>query len=79
MAGGCGGDAGGLRAALAPGGEMVLETTPNGAYGCFYEEWMKAGACESGRGSGAALSFRGGWSRLMWRLRLRVARRRSWG
>jgi hypothetical protein len=37
------GDAGetlaGLRAALAPGGEMVMESTPNGAYGCFYEEW----------------------------------------
>ena len=40
------GDAGatlaGLRAALAPGGEMVMESTPNGAYGCFYEEWGKA-------------------------------------
>ncbi len=40
------GDAGatlaGLRAALAPGGEMVLESTPNGAYGCFYEEWCRA-------------------------------------
>jgi len=37
------GDAGatlaGLRAALAPGGEVVLESTPNGAYGAFYEEW----------------------------------------
>ncbi len=32
----------GLRAALVPGGEMVLESTPNGAYGCFYEEWMHA-------------------------------------
>ena len=32
----------GLRAALAPGGEMVLESTPNGAYGCFYEEWVAA-------------------------------------
>ncbi|MEO7027818.1 MAG: terminase [Acidobacteriaceae bacterium] len=29
----------GLRAALAPGGELVLESTPNGAYGAFYEEW----------------------------------------
>jgi hypothetical protein len=29
----------GLRAALAPGGEMVLESTANGAYGAFYEEW----------------------------------------
>src|ERR1700679_294080 len=40
------GDAGatlaGLRAALAPGGEMVIESTPNGAYGCFYEEWQLA-------------------------------------
>lgn len=32
----------GLRAALAPGGEMVMESTPNGAYGCFYEEWKAA-------------------------------------
>jgi hypothetical protein len=29
----------GLRAALAPDGELVLESTPNGAYGAFYEEW----------------------------------------
>ncbi len=32
----------GLRAALVPSGELVLESTPNGAYGCFYEEWTKA-------------------------------------
>ena len=32
----------GLRGAVAPGGEIVLESTPNGAYGCFYEEWMEA-------------------------------------
>ena len=32
----------GLRAALAPGGEMVMESTPNGAYGCFYDEWQSA-------------------------------------
>ena len=32
----------GLRAALAPGGEMVLESTPSGAYGAFYEEWGAA-------------------------------------
>ena len=32
----------GLRAALVPGGESVLESTPNGAYGCFYEEWQRA-------------------------------------
>jgi len=32
----------GLRAALAPGGEMILESTPDGAGGCFYDEWQKA-------------------------------------
>ena len=32
----------GLRAALAPSGELVLESTPNGAYGCFYEQWQRA-------------------------------------
>ena len=32
----------GLRAALAPGGELVLESTPNGAYGAFYKEWSAA-------------------------------------
>ena len=34
----------GLRAALAPEGEVCLESTPQGAYGCFYEEWMQAAA-----------------------------------
>jgi hypothetical protein len=29
----------GLRAALAPTGELVLESTPNGAYGSFYDQW----------------------------------------
>ena len=32
----------GLRGAVAPGGEVVLESTPNGAYGCFYREWTEA-------------------------------------
>jgi hypothetical protein len=32
----------GLRAALAPEGELVLESTPNGAYGAFYEAWCSA-------------------------------------
>ena len=32
----------GLRAALAPDGELVLESTPAGAYGAFYDEWMQA-------------------------------------
>lgn len=43
------GDAGatlaGLRAALTPDGELVMESTPNGAYGGFYQEWS-AGAAE---------------------------------
>ncbi|HTH53543.1 MAG TPA: hypothetical protein VL495_06310 [Edaphobacter sp.] len=34
----------GLRAALSPSGEMVIESTPNGAYGCFYAEWNRAAA-----------------------------------
>ncbi len=41
-----GGEAGmtlaGLRAGLAPDGEQVLESTPNGTGGCFYEEWQRA-------------------------------------
>jgi hypothetical protein len=32
----------GMRAALIPTGELVLESTPNGAHGCFYEEWQQA-------------------------------------
>ena len=32
----------GLRAALSRSGELVMESTPNGAYGCFYDEWMNA-------------------------------------
>ncbi len=32
----------GLRAALAPGGEVILESTPDGVGGCFHEEWQKA-------------------------------------
>ena len=31
----------GLRAALTPGGELVLESTPKGAYGAFYDEWQR--------------------------------------
>jgi hypothetical protein len=33
----------GLRASLAPGAEMILESTPDGVGGCFYDEWQKAG------------------------------------
>ena len=32
----------GLRAAMPPLGELVLESTPNGAEGCFWEEWNNA-------------------------------------
>jgi len=42
----------GLRASLAPEGELVLESTPNGAYGAFYEEWCKG---VDTRGDGSAL------------------------
>jgi len=31
-----------LRAAVAPDGEIVLESTPNGAAGAFYNEWQRA-------------------------------------
>jgi len=31
-----------LRAAVTPEGEVVLESTPSGAWGTFYEEWQKA-------------------------------------
>jgi hypothetical protein len=33
----------GLRAAMAPGAELVVESTPQGVGGCFHEEWLKAG------------------------------------
>ncbi len=32
----------GLRAAMPPGGELVLESTPKGAAGCFWQEWEGA-------------------------------------
>ena len=35
----------GLRAAMPPLGELVLESTPNGAEGCFWEEWNNANEC----------------------------------
>jgi hypothetical protein len=58
------GDAGatlaGLRAALAPGGEMVMESTPNGAYGCFYEEWGRA-ISSAGDASGVVRHFFPWW------------------
>ncbi|HLJ78789.1 MAG TPA: hypothetical protein VKT75_15315 [Acidobacteriaceae bacterium] len=32
----------GLRATLSPAGEMTMESTPNGAAGCFWKEWQEA-------------------------------------
>jgi hypothetical protein len=32
----------GLRAAMAPEAEMVLESTPQGVGGCFHDEWQRA-------------------------------------
>jgi hypothetical protein len=32
----------GLMATLSPNGEMALESTPNGASGCFWKEWQEA-------------------------------------
>lgn len=32
----------GMRAALSPTGELVLESTPMGASGCFWKEWQEA-------------------------------------
>jgi hypothetical protein len=32
----------GLQAALAPGAEVILESTPDGVGGCFHQEWIKA-------------------------------------
>jgi hypothetical protein len=34
----------GLRAAMPPTGELVLESTPMGAGGCFWKEWQEAPA-----------------------------------
>ena len=33
----------GLQAALAPGAELILESTPDGVGGCFHDQWQKAG------------------------------------
>ena len=32
----------GLRATMAPGAELILESTPDGVSGCFHDEWHKA-------------------------------------
>ena len=58
------GDAGatlaGLRAALAPGGELVLESTPMGAYGAFYEAWRR-GVATAVAGEGCVRHFFPWW------------------
>ncbi len=36
----------GLQAAMSPGAELILESTPDGVGGCFHEEWQKAGETE---------------------------------
>jgi hypothetical protein len=56
----------GLRAALAPQGEMVLESTPNGAYGTFYEEWT-AGTDDSGAEDGVVRHFFPWWMEPVYR------------
>jgi hypothetical protein len=50
----------GLRAALAPEGELVMESTPQGAYGAFYEEWLR-GAERQGAGDGVVRHFLPWW------------------
>jgi hypothetical protein len=51
----------GLRAALTPEGELVLESTPNGAYGAFYEEWMYQGSVEAESDGGMVRHFFPWW------------------
>ena len=46
----------GLRAALAPDGEEILESTPDGIGGCFYEEWQTAR-----KQDWCVIFSRGGW------------------
>lgn len=50
----------GLRAALTPGGELVLESTPMGAYGAFYEAWRE-GTEQPGAAEGAVRHFFPWW------------------
>ncbi len=50
----------GLRASLAPDGELVLESTPCGAYGGFYEEWC-GGVDEGGSEEGLVRHFLPWW------------------
>lgn len=49
----------GLRAALSPDGELVLESTPKGAYGAFYEAWCDG--VDEGGGEGLVRHFFPWW------------------
>ena len=53
----------GLRAAMAPGAELILESTPQGVGGCFHEEWQKAGE------TGMVRHFFPWWMELRYRTR----------
>jgi hypothetical protein len=50
----------GLRAALHRAGEIVLESTPNGAYGAFYDEWC-GGTDDGSSGNGMIRHFLPWW------------------
>ncbi|MGI8771084.1 MAG: terminase [Acidobacteriaceae bacterium] len=52
----------GLRASMTGEAEVVLESTANGAYGCFYEEWTRA------EGNGAVRHFFPWWWEESYRL-----------
>jgi hypothetical protein len=51
----------GLRAALSPNGELVLESTPNGAYGAFYDAWMNGVEDGEGLDEGLVRQFLPWW------------------
>lgn len=57
----------GLRAAMPPDGELVMESTPRGASGCFWQEWQEAEAAGTVRygtfspGGGSAAIRRWVW------------------
>lgn len=39
----------GLLATLSPEGELVMESTPNGSSGCFWQQWQEADATDTQR------------------------------
>ncbi len=60
----------GLARGAAVDGELVLESTPNGADGCFYEEWQRRRRARR-TGAWCGISFPGGGSRSISRQRSR--------